>query len=390
MNSLALRNASFALVTSLTTLAWGCKTENPDFDPDQLPPGVVCAEGTETRQVVSTLENPSKLDVLFVVSNTARDSSAQRRLALAMPAFVDALRELGIDYQVGVTLGHTVEPTDSGKLVAVNTIAGCEDARRIVTPSTVDGDRILACNVRVGEEGSSLQQPLEAAHDALTIRVNEPAEAGGNGGFVRRDARQLVVFVGYRDDCSHEDAQLASDIPTMTSCRWAGAELTPVSFFAQRLAGLKSTSAGVAIGVIAGDDDGIDLVSPNRAAPTCFDSEETQVFAAPRLIELVSIFEPTSHFESACSASYSKALVRMVDRLVRPGPLTICPQARLAGPPLAVRLVTGGETTELESGGSDGYVYVGATDTCANGAVQISPNALKAGSGGLELDFCGL
>lgn len=378
-----LAKTTFALAA--VTLLGACTEDNPAFDPDPLPAGETCLDGRQTVQEVAAFEDPGAIDILLVVSNAPGTGPIQQRLATAMPRFVSLLDAHGLDYQIGVTHGDTRSPDATGALRAGGQDnPDCDDAPRLITPGANAG-RFAACNVLQGEAGNTAQELGEAAVAALTVRATEPQDNGGNAGFLRPRARLMVFFVTDRDDCSNDGVDLTrfGANNAVTSCALAGDELTPVDELAQALVSLKPSLSAVSVAVIGGSDDGRDLAQGENQQPTCADAEGNSVFPTTRLIALTELFGERSVFESACAASYGVSAAHVTD-LAAPGDLVVCAEAIVTGTQVSVEL----GSDDLEQG-VDGFVYLGRTEACDNGAFQISSERLIGSDDSLALRYCG-
>lgn len=173
-------------------------------------------------QTFKTAANP-RLDVLFVVDDSPAMAGMQAKLAKVAPSLVTAFYnsarggypdlhvavvtsslgggrfanvpgcELG---SAGARDGAFVHPAGAG-------LAGGETFMRFNgTPLNVKGDpgAVFGALAAVGTGGCVYPQPLQAALRALT-RAQDPADPD-NGGFLRANARLLVVVVTDQDDCS--------------------------------------------------------------------------------------------------------------------------------------------------------------------------------------------
>ncbi len=381
------RSKLIVIAASLLLTASACKEDNAFFNPDLLPAGEVCFEGRETLQEVTTFQDPAQLDVLIVVSTAPGTEAIQQRLAAAVPRFISLMRARELDFQLGVITGDAGDPASIGALKAGGQgISGCEMSPRIVTDE--HGERagtFAACNVLQGSEGADAQELIEATSAAFGPRNLEPLTAGGNAGFLRARASLLVVYVTDRDDCSNDNLDLSSidGETTQTRCEHALDRLADPDDLAQELIALKSDPGAVAVAVIGGSDDGRDIDLDDELAPTCADAAGRPVFPATRLIRLADLFRPRAAFESACSASYGLS-VSHISLLSEPDDVVVCPDARLTEPPLAVTL----DGEDLDNG-QGGYVFLGSTDACPNGAVSIDAGKLAGAQGALQIRYCG-
>ncbi|ATB26867.1 choice-of-anchor D domain-containing protein [Melittangium boletus] len=158
-------------------------------------------------------QDGAKVDVLFVVDNTASMVEEQPRLTSAIPAFVDAARAKGVDLHLSVTTTGIdatsnacpggAQGGEAGRLFPVD-----GSRPRLLTLQTPDLASVLQQNVNVGQ-CASLEQGFEAVRRALSPplvnnaddpRTPEPND--GNLGFLRDEAALVVVFVGDEDDHS--------------------------------------------------------------------------------------------------------------------------------------------------------------------------------------------
>lgn len=206
---------------------------------------------------VFELEGPRKLDILFVIDNSASMAQEQATLAANFANFLDVLEDpgLGVDYRIALTTTDAGSPgcsdttPEAGALqlrscearldefvaegvdmrdVACNDPCTLDAAALAILPTTTDHDDeaqprpwlerhqgrtnlppgtapadAFACFAPQGIRGCAFEEPLEAMHRALDrmADVDDPAY-----GFVRSDAVLLIVFVTDELDCSHAPA----------------------------------------------------------------------------------------------------------------------------------------------------------------------------------------
>jgi hypothetical protein len=158
-------------------------------------------------------QDGSKVDVLFVVDNTASMVEEQPRFINALPAFVSTALEKKVDLHVAVTTTG-IQPASS---TCPGGAAGGEAGRffpvdnsreRILTNRTPDLASKLQGNAQVGQ-CASVEQGFEAVRRALSEPLVDgvddprtPLPSDGNRGFLRDEAALVVVFVGDEDDHS--------------------------------------------------------------------------------------------------------------------------------------------------------------------------------------------
>jgi hypothetical protein len=160
-----------------------------------------------------TQQDGSKVDVLFVVDNTASMVEEHPRLVAAIPAFVDAALARSVDLHVAVTTTG-IEPVSSacpggaqgGEAGRFFPVDG--SAPRVLSSATPELTARLQANVQVGQ-CAIVERGLEAMLRALTAPLVDSADdlrtpipSDGNLGFLREDAALAVVIVGDEDDNS--------------------------------------------------------------------------------------------------------------------------------------------------------------------------------------------
>ncbi len=160
-----------------------------------------------------TQQDGQKVDVLFVVDNTASMVEEQPRLISALPAFVDAALSKGVDLHVAVTTTGIAAVSDAcpggarggeaGRLFPVD-----NSSPRLLTQATPNLAARLQQNANVGQ-CAQIEQGFEAMRralsDPLVRSTDDPRTAlpnDGNAGFLRDEAALAVVFVGDEDDHS--------------------------------------------------------------------------------------------------------------------------------------------------------------------------------------------
>ncbi|WP_043428891.1 choice-of-anchor D domain-containing protein [Cystobacter fuscus] len=181
-------------------------------------PMLVPLVGESSRRLDKTdqfiQQDGAKVDVLFVVDNTASMVEEQPRLEASMPAFVEAALAKGVDLNIAVTTTG-IDPGGTG--TCPGGVQGAEAGRffpvvgggpRILNRQTPDLAAVLRNNVNVGQ-CAAVEQGFEAVRRALSpplvtsaddVRTPEPND--GNRGFLRDEAALVVVFVGDEDDHS--------------------------------------------------------------------------------------------------------------------------------------------------------------------------------------------
>ncbi|MCP4444236.1 MAG: hypothetical protein GY811_02675 [Myxococcales bacterium] len=279
-----------------------------------------CTDEVGTAQVpIEESEQPEKLDLLFIVDNSA----SMREEQLAMNSSVDelvnqlALAPNGLpDLHIGVlstnmgTGGFPINGClgqgDDGALQPGNSSCngpadayvtdGYDSEGLHVTNYSGSLDEAVACMASLGVNGCGFEQPLAAMQRGLESLV-------ADGTFVRDDAHLAVVILTDEDDCSASDANIFDTDPVhdaidsalgpLSSFRCSefglqcdGAPLgrTPGTYtdceplaagspylvhpddYVSYLTGLKGSSSDVTVAVIAGDPTGATVTADNFGA----------------------------------------------------------------------------------------------------------------------------
>ncbi|MFM2418644.1 MAG: hypothetical protein RL385_3367 [Pseudomonadota bacterium] len=235
----------------------------------------------------------TKMDVLFVIDNSASMAQEQSALVESFPRMVqvlDALREGKVDYRVGVTTtsfgiaipGLFELPSDDGMLLKT------QDMQQ---PFLSRGDADLTARfsalAAVGVEGNANEQPIKAATAAVTSRVTD----GKNAGFRRADALLAVVMITDEDDGSAEGNSFG--IP--------GAASTPVADYKAKLDTAAGGPGRWAAAVIAGAQAGGCESSYGDAAD------------AERLREFVGLLGRNGLMGDICSGNLAGELSKALD-----------------------------------------------------------------------------
>jgi cysteine-rich repeat protein len=129
------------------------------------------------------------LDVLFLVDDSASMGPAQTALAATIPDFTAALVASGTDFHLGVITTDMVDATKSGRLQGTPTV---------LDPTTAELATVLTARVQPGITGSGTERGI----DAMRAAVTPPIAGNENAGFLRPDARLIVIYVSDEEDSS--------------------------------------------------------------------------------------------------------------------------------------------------------------------------------------------
>ena len=171
-----------AVTIPLLLVLAGCGIDFGIDDPDD--------EVVAPVRVTETFEQrpDPKVDVLWVVDNTASMAEEQAALADSFDRFAEAADDAGLAYQFGVVTTD-MSGADAGVL---------QGNPWIITPALDDPGAAFADAVSVGTDGISAEAGLAAMLEALSPALLD----GANRGFRRDDAALHVVVVSDDDDDS--------------------------------------------------------------------------------------------------------------------------------------------------------------------------------------------
>jgi len=202
-------------------------------------------------------DGPRKVDVLFVIDDSATMGAAQGNIARAAGPFADALAEEGFDLRIAVTTTDNGNPwcgistQRAGQLEvsscrerladfsaqlldpAIDATGSCtsncelddiplvatttaQDPNAVVRPwiesgpagtnlGDVDLSAAVRCALPPGVVGCGFEQPLESMRRSLELSATAGAPEHG---FVRDDAHLVVVIVSDETDCSYADERI--------------------------------------------------------------------------------------------------------------------------------------------------------------------------------------
>lgn len=167
---------AFAMVTA-------CGNESTKL----VPKAKINKEEVSEKPADFAIFNP-KVDILFVIDNSASMDGAQNNLSRNAAAFADGISKVSIlDYHIGVlttdmSCSYTNKPDACGKLVGIPSF---------VQNTTPDLVATLARKIMVGTDGDYNEMMFSPVISALS----PPLETGINAGFYRQDAFLAVIFI---------------------------------------------------------------------------------------------------------------------------------------------------------------------------------------------------
>lgn len=190
--------SSFAFFVTMNPAAQGTLRDTVllKTDSNLQPQLSVSLEGKSTSSDMQldsfTVPLNRKVDVLFVIDDSASMQQAQLAMSSQAKVFLDKARKHQADFHIGVVTTDT-----TGSKFA----AGClQGTTKILRTSTPNVDDALAKNFKVGTAGSALEKGM----DAILAALSQPRlrDLKCNAGFLRNDARLAILVVSDENDGS--------------------------------------------------------------------------------------------------------------------------------------------------------------------------------------------
>lgn len=244
-----------------------------------------------------------KVDILFVVDNSASMDDNQESLIASFPGFVSAIQEglAGVDsYHIGVVTSDAYahnEPgcTAIGDLVTrtgggASSNAECGPfggGRRYMDETDPGLASKFACAAKVGATGDDDERVARALIEAIDPQKNAPG--GCNAGFSRLDSLLVVVLITDEDDIPTIDEGCPPNTPPI-QCQLPGSGGTAQEWYDQVIAAKGGVPENVVVLALLGQ------TSDN----TC------GAVHAKRLFNFTTIFGDAGFTGDICAASYDE------------------------------------------------------------------------------------
>lgn len=149
-----------------------------------------------------------KVDMLFVIDDSGSFDFYQQKLSEQAGNFITAALKYNADFRIGVSTNDVVQKDSSG--ASYNTtiypggLYGQPAPPGYVSNGTPDAIGQFSRNVRVGTGGTAQREAgLELAWDVLRPPYNQKPPPQGSQGFLRDDARLVIIDVQDDDDESN-------------------------------------------------------------------------------------------------------------------------------------------------------------------------------------------
>jgi hypothetical protein len=136
-----------------------------------------------------------KVDILFIIDNSASMSLFQAELLGNLNVLTSGLPQQGIDFHIGVATTDSFKgPNGSSNLRLRDGVQDKHSGVFVVTPETADFAVALAINLNQGVSGGGVESPFLSFKQVLDFPQNND--------FRRADAELAVVTIGDEDDSS--------------------------------------------------------------------------------------------------------------------------------------------------------------------------------------------
>ena len=165
-------------------------------------------EGTTNAHQVDTFNQATtpKVDLLFVIDDSGSFGFYQSQISQQASSFINAALKYNADYHIGVSANDVVDNPAGGGNSYPGTIyvGGLYGQPGIITNTTPNPADAFSKNVQLGTNGTAQREAgLELARDVLQAPANQKAPPNGSQGFLRDDARLVVIDVQDDDDESN-------------------------------------------------------------------------------------------------------------------------------------------------------------------------------------------
>ncbi len=134
------------------------------------------------------------VDVLWMIDDSCSMGDKQQNVSDQSQTFFQRATQLNTDFHLAVVTTDMDNPNESGRFQSRN------GAPKIITPSTPNPVQAFSDDALLGTNGLGTEKGLAAVHAALTDPLlSDPA---ANAGFLRQDAKLVVIAVSDEDDQS--------------------------------------------------------------------------------------------------------------------------------------------------------------------------------------------
>lgn len=259
-------------------------------------------------QLDTFLQQPvGKIDILWVIDNSWTMQARQAQVRANFRHFIESLTDQDepVDFHIGVVTTDADNPKDAGVLRRPPNLAQRWIDSENCRPPACDAVAVFDKLADVGTTGSGDEKGLLAAMRALSPPLSAPG--GANHGFLRDDARLVVVILSDEEDSSC--APIRSDYgggcgtaPSFDNLSWGH-----VDYFVRFFEGLKGQGGQdlVKVEAIVATEQSETFDSRVGCRPAGGTAAEKAIYA-PRYVEVAR--RTGGLAESICRSDYSEVL----------------------------------------------------------------------------------
>ena len=173
--------------------------------------------GTTNKHQVDTFNQAARptVDLLMIIDNSGSMQDYQSSLSSQGPAFITEALNANADFHIGVTSTENDKndsPNSDASYSDTIYVGGLWGRPPLIDNSDANAATDFARNIKVGTCCSdSRESGLESGWHVLTPNADQTAPPQGSKGFLRDDARLVMLALSDEDDQSHGSTAFYSD-----------------------------------------------------------------------------------------------------------------------------------------------------------------------------------
>lgn len=153
---------------------------------------------SKSEEFGQTVTYNNKVDVLMMIDNSSSMDLYQNKLANEVPAMINVLNNLGMDYRIVVVTSDMRTNGNGGLFIG---------SPKVLVKGNPNLVSQLTQRIKNGAGGSDLERGIESIRQVLS-----PSYLGGEGaGFLRDDALLAIIALSNEDDYSSGSTQSFAD-----------------------------------------------------------------------------------------------------------------------------------------------------------------------------------
>lgn len=145
------------------------------------------------ESAVQSARVQKKIDILFVIDNSASMAVHQNQLVAGVEILAKMLSTSALDFHIGITTSDS-HVLGSKVLRLRDGVGANHSGVYVATPTTQNLPEVLAINLKQGTMGDGFEAPFQSFKEVLQF--------AGNGDFRRADAELAILAIGDEDDSS--------------------------------------------------------------------------------------------------------------------------------------------------------------------------------------------